>query len=158
MPGIYGSAPNWARYANGVPSMLGVIGTLGTADTSGTALTVPIGVDPLTGAQYVSIIGTTANGTSQIAIQGGTSQTSYPSFSYYSAAATTTIKSGTGILHTVIVGSLLGGGTLYNSAGTSASIIWSSITPSIASYTFDLAFGSLTFAGTGAGNVTIVYA
>ena len=53
-------------------SMLGVLGTLGTADTSGTQLTLPVGVDPLTGAQYVSIMGTTANGTSQVFIGGGT--------------------------------------------------------------------------------------
>lgn len=37
----------------GVPTMMGVIGTLGTADTKGTALTIPIGADPATGAAYV---------------------------------------------------------------------------------------------------------
>jgi hypothetical protein len=189
MPGVFGSAPNWPHQsANNTYSILGVIGTLGTADTTGTALTVPIAVDPLTGAQYVSIIGTTANGTSQLnvnvltgtqqtlgtvnvvqnagTIQGGTLnvlaagtfQLSYPSGTYLAAAGTYTVKSTPGIVHTINVGSLLGGGTLYNSVGTSASILWSSITPPINTYAFDQAFGSLTFAGSGAMNITIVYA
>ena len=42
-------------------SMLGVIGTLGTADAGGTAYTLPIGVNPDTGAMYVDVIDTTFN-------------------------------------------------------------------------------------------------
>src|SRR5207244_1007932 len=54
MPGIFGSAPNWPHQsANNTYSILGVIGTLGTADTSGTALTLPVSVDPATGAMFV---------------------------------------------------------------------------------------------------------
>ncbi len=41
------------RQATGI----GVIGTLGTADVKGSALTLPIAVDPTTGAQYVNNIG-----------------------------------------------------------------------------------------------------
>ena len=36
-------------------SIIGVQGTLGTADTGGTALTIPIGVNPSTGAAYVDL-------------------------------------------------------------------------------------------------------
>lgn len=43
-------------------SIVGVQGTLGTADTTGSAMTVPIGVDPTTGAMYVNNLG--AGGTS----------------------------------------------------------------------------------------------
>lgn len=37
---------------NQTPTIMGVIGTLGTADTGGTARSLPIGVNPLTGAMY----------------------------------------------------------------------------------------------------------
>lgn len=37
-------------------SIIGVIGTLGTADVTGTAQTLPFGVDPATGAMYVNIL------------------------------------------------------------------------------------------------------
>jgi fibronectin-binding autotransporter adhesin len=76
---------------------------------------------------------------------------------YISAAGTTTVKSSAGILHRIVIGSLLGGGTLYNSAGTSTAIIWSTITPPVNSYEFNLGFGSLTWAGTGAQNISIIY-
>jgi hypothetical protein len=41
--------------------MLGVIGTLGTSDVRGSALTLPIGVNPDTGAMYVDVIDTQFN-------------------------------------------------------------------------------------------------
>ena len=41
---------------NQVFSIIGVQGTLGTADTSGTAQTLPIGVNPANGAMYVAEI------------------------------------------------------------------------------------------------------
>jgi hypothetical protein len=37
-------------------SNLGVIGTLGTADVKGSAKTLPMSVDPSTGAQYVNLV------------------------------------------------------------------------------------------------------
>ncbi len=46
---------------NQVYSMLGVIGTLGTADTKGSANTLPIGVNPDTGAMYVDVMDTQFN-------------------------------------------------------------------------------------------------
>lgn len=47
----------------GVVSSMGVVGTLGTADSGGTADILPFSVDPATGAQYVTGIGTfTTNG------------------------------------------------------------------------------------------------
>ncbi len=42
-------------------SIIGVIGTAGTADTQGTASTLPIGVDPATGAMYVTPLDATPN-------------------------------------------------------------------------------------------------
>jgi hypothetical protein len=46
---------------NQVFSMIGVIGTLGTADVTGTALTLPVGVNPDNGAMYVDVIDTQFN-------------------------------------------------------------------------------------------------
>ena len=79
----------------------------------------------------------------------------YASFNYINAAGTTTIKSSAGVLHT-LAGTYTGNGTLYNSAGTSAAIIWGGI---ITTYplVFDVAFGSLTWAGTGASALTVIY-
>jgi len=52
-------------------SIIGVQGTLGTADTKGTAYTMPIGVDPSTGAAYVYNLGP-AGSVSLGNITGGT--------------------------------------------------------------------------------------
>ena len=87
----------------------------------------------------------------------GTVRQSFPSFKFISAAGTTTISSAAGIVHSVVIGSCLGGGTLYNSAGTSAAVIWAVTTPVPQSYIFDLAYGSLTWAGTGVQAITINY-
>jgi hypothetical protein len=81
----------------------------------------------------------------------------FQSFNYIAAAGTTTLKSSAGVLHAVNIGSLLGAGTLYNSAGTSTAIIWAVTTPAPQTFAFDVNFGSLTWAGTGAENVCIVY-
>ena len=63
---MFGSAVNSGHIdANQVPSIIGVIGTLGTADVSGTALTLPIGVNPSTGAMYVQDL-SGASGTTNI--------------------------------------------------------------------------------------------
>ena len=48
---------------NQVPTTMGAIGTLGTADTAGTALSLPISVNPATGAMYVDDL-SAFNGTS----------------------------------------------------------------------------------------------
>lgn len=109
-----------------------------------------------------NVTGTIANGSIAVTagtITAGTVQDSYPSFSYITAAATTTISSAAGILHAVNIGSTpASAGTIYNSAGTTASIIWAH-KAAIAenNYIFDLAFGSLTYASPGAGQITIVY-
>ncbi len=51
-------------------SMLGVVGTLGTADVGGTAKTLPVGIDPSTGAIYVNNLGAGGSGGSQYAELG----------------------------------------------------------------------------------------
>ena len=56
---------------NQVPSMMGVVGTLGTADAGGTSQTLPIGVNPSTGAMYVEDLSSTG-GTTNVMILGGT--------------------------------------------------------------------------------------
>jgi hypothetical protein len=56
---------------NQIPTMMGVVGTLGTADVQGTALSIPIGADPATGAAYVYNLGP-AGSVSLGDITGGT--------------------------------------------------------------------------------------
>lgn len=77
MPAGTPTAVNSAHFdANQHPSMTGVLGTLGTADTQGTALTLPVGVDPSTGAIYTIEIGTSGGGGgSNVNIVTGTQQT-----------------------------------------------------------------------------------
>lgn len=58
-----------------VPTITGVVGTLGTADTQGTARSLPIGVNPLTGAMYVedtSGAAGTVNVQGSVTVIGGT--------------------------------------------------------------------------------------
>ena len=95
--------------ANQNSSITGVIGTLGTADTKGTALPLPFGVDPSTGAAYVNVIQGSINiGTvaEELTIVGGTLN-----------AATVTVLGGTINAGTVTVGSISAIGQLHN-AGT----------------------------------------
>ena len=56
---------------NQVPTVMGVIGTLGTADTGGTAKSLPISINPDTGAMYVQDL-SGASGTSNVMVVGGT--------------------------------------------------------------------------------------
>lgn len=55
-------------------SIIGVIGTLGTADARGTALTLPVAIDPSTGAMYVNNLGAsgTGGGGTVVQVAGGT--------------------------------------------------------------------------------------
>ena len=72
----FGSAVNASHWdANQNPSITGVIGTLGTADVGGTSLTLPIGVDPSTGALYVNNLGASSSGGSNVNVFTGTQQT-----------------------------------------------------------------------------------
>jgi len=99
---------------NQVMSVIGVIGTLGTADIGGTALTLPIGVAPLTGAMYVhdlSGAGGTTNIQGTVAISGGTMQ--------LSGTPNVTLIGGTLNAGTVTVGSISAIGQVHN-AGTLA--------------------------------------
>lgn len=61
---------------NQVFSQIGVIGTLGTADAQGSSNTLPMSVDPSTGAAYVYNLGpagtTTPAGTQDVNVIGGT--------------------------------------------------------------------------------------
>lgn len=58
MSSTQGTTVNQAHNVQGpIASILGVIGTLGTADVNGTALTLPFGVDPNTGAIFTNNIG-----------------------------------------------------------------------------------------------------
>jgi hypothetical protein len=100
-----------------------------------------------------SLVGAASNGGTGVAAVAQ----AFPSFKFITGAGTTTVKSGAGVIHTLNIGSILGAGTLYNSAGTSANIIWTATTPNPQTLTFDVAYGSLTYAGSGATNVTIVY-
>jgi hypothetical protein len=71
-----GSATNAGHYdQNQNASLIGVIGTLGTADQQGTALTLPYGIDPTTGAMYTIELGTASGGGgSNVNIITGTQQ------------------------------------------------------------------------------------
>lgn len=58
----FGSSSESSHFdGNQVASLVVVQGTLGTADVGGTAHTVAVGGDPLTGAMYVNNIGTSAS-------------------------------------------------------------------------------------------------
>ena len=92
---------------------------------------------------------------------GTMTQTGY-NYSHFSAAGTTTIKSGTGVLHSFVINqkSVGGLGTLFESAGTSATVIAAiDTTLSTTSFQYDASFGSLTFAWAGntGGDVTITW-
>jgi hypothetical protein len=61
--------------ANQQPSLTVVQGTLGTADVGGTAFTMPVAGDPVTGALYAAILGTvstTGAGTTPVQMVSGT--------------------------------------------------------------------------------------
>lgn len=68
--------PNVAHFdANQVPTVMGVIGTLGTADVGGTALSLPVGVNPATGAMFVQDLsgaGGTTNIQGSVIVTSGT--------------------------------------------------------------------------------------
>src|SRR3990167_3689580 len=57
--------------SGGIPAVMGVVGTLGTADTGGTSETLPVGVNPATGAMYVEDL-SGALGTTNVLVVGGT--------------------------------------------------------------------------------------
>ena len=133
-------------------------GTL-TNLSSGTfnAGTVVISALPSGGTLLNLASGTLAAVTTVSNLTNGTVQISYPSFNWRASAGTTTIKSSAGVIHN-IVGTYAGNGTLYNSSGTSAAVIWGGAKTASDQIDFDVAFGSLTWAGTGASALTIIYA
>lgn len=68
----FGTPPFVSHFdGNQVPTSMGVVGTLGTADTGGTADTLPISIDPTTGAQFVIDLSGAA-GTTNVMVLGGT--------------------------------------------------------------------------------------
>lgn len=129
---------------NQVPTQMGVVGTLGTADEAGTAKSIPIGVDPATGAQYVNILSGSINvGTiaEELSIASGT-LTVLPQVSVGTLPTLTTVSnltngsvnllSGTINSATVTTTSLTGfeGGTV--SVGTAAvELTFSGVTKSV---------------------------
>lgn len=129
---------------NQVSTQMGVVGTLGTADEAGTAKSIPIGVDPATGAQYVNILSGSINvGTiaEELSIASGT-LTVLPQVSVGTLPTLTTVSnltngsvnllSGTINSATVTTTSLTGfeGGTV--SVGTAAvELTFSGVTKSV---------------------------
>ena len=98
-------------------SIIGVQGTLGTADVQGTAPTIPIGVDPATGAQYVYNLGP-AGSVSLGNITGGTINRidiigTMPAISIGNASGGTL-----DLIHTVGTISNLAGGSVVVTNGT----------------------------------------
>ncbi len=134
----FGSAVNSGHIdANRIPSITGVQGTLGTADVTGSAMTLPFGVDPSTGAMYVNILagaGAASNPTSgtlstlgtvgTILGIGGTVQVS-------GASAGTNVNIVTGSQQTLgTVGTVTNLGQVYN-AGTVQNILGGTIQNSV---------------------------
>ena len=66
-----GTPPFVPHISGGIPAVMGVVGTLGTADTGGTSETLPVGVNPATGAMYVEDL-SGALGTTNVLVVGGT--------------------------------------------------------------------------------------
>jgi hypothetical protein len=130
---------------NQVFTEIGVIGTLGTADIRGTAETLPMSVDPATGAQYVYNLGP-AGSVSLGDITGGT----IDRIGSIDTIGTVTVASGsyqnivTGTQQTLgTVGTILGiGGTVQvagASAGTNVNVITGSLVAwdNLAKFAFD---------------------
>lgn len=110
--------------ANQVYSIIGVQGTLGTADIAGTAPTVAIGADPLTGAMYVNNIGASnlTVGTIERVNKIGTLEF---------GTVSTTLALNTGTISTIVagtqntlgtVGTVIGVGTISNIVTTSGTV------------------------------------
>lgn len=163
-------------------SLLAVIGTLGTADVGGTALTLPVGVDPSTGALFVNDLAG-QSGTNNVKVTSGTvlntgtnvnvvnvgtftmttgTLAAY-SFNHQSAAGTTVIKSGAGVLYAFVINakSVGGVGSLIDGTSTGGSVIAAvDTTLSTTAFVYNANFSSgLTFAWAGntGGDVTITY-
>ncbi len=118
---------------NQVYSMLGVIGTLGTADVGGTAYTLPVGIDPSTGAIYVNDLSGGA-GTTTVKMTIGT----------INAGTIDLLKAGT---ITALANGTIGAGTL-NTLGTLSNLLAGSI--AVVAGTGVITSGSITvIAGTG---------
>src|SRR3990167_3807077 len=66
-----GTPPFIPHISGGIPAVMGVVGTLGTTDTGGTSETLPVGVNPTTGAMYVEDL-SGASGTTNVLVVGGT--------------------------------------------------------------------------------------
>lgn len=130
------------------------LGTVATHAIS--AATVTAGTIQMLNAGTISNINAGTIGT--VLGLGGTATIAqkYASFSYISGAGTTSIKSSAGVVH-CLSGTYTGNGTLYNATGTSALIIWSGALTTPTTIRFDVAFGSLGWAGTAASALTIVY-
>lgn len=101
---------NSAHFDGPNPSVIGVVGTLGTADTGGTALTLPIGVNPATGAMYVQDL-SGASGTTNVLLVGGTLN---------AGTVTTTLTLNTGTITTIAAGTLNTLGTVGTLNGIAA--------------------------------------
>ena len=156
-PGSGGTVNNIATGTQQTLGTVGVVNTIVTGTLASAGTTTGVGVvSNLTNGSVNILTGTLQSSGSTTGVGGTVIMTkSYSSFNYRATAGTTTIKSGAGIVH-VLAGTYTGLGTLYNSAGTSAAIIWGGVIGQAPLY-FDLAFGSLTWAGTGASALKIIY-
>lgn len=103
---------------NQVPTVMGVVGTLGTADTAGTAKSIPIGVNPATGAMYVEDL-SGASGTTNVQMVSGTLNVGTVVVSSSSGGTTVNVATGTqqtlgtvGVVNNLVTGTLASVGTL----------------------------------------------
>ena len=104
---------------NQVPTMMGAIGTLGTADAGGTAKSLPIGVNPATGAMYVEDL-SGASGTTNVLVVGGTLNAgTVTATAVLDTGTITTIVAGTqntlgtvGAVNNIVTGTLATAGTV----------------------------------------------
>lgn len=126
-------------------SIIGVIGTLGTADVKGTAQTLPIGVNPDTGAMYVDVMDTEFNvGTLNLGtinkvgtvseITNGTIRVTAGTISVNTlgtiASGSIAVTSGTGIITNgsiVVTSSTISAGTMQLSGTPNVNVIGGSI-------------------------------
>jgi hypothetical protein len=164
---------------NAIPAGSNTIGSVKLTDGTNTAAvkaasTTPVATDP------AAVVSLSPNSVGLISLGQTTSSASVPvtpasdwvpsqpagyTYKNISTAATTTVKSGAGVLHTITINSL---GTVAstisvydNTAGSGTSIaVLNSLTTGQATYIYDVAFATgltLVTTGTVAPNVTVSY-
>ena len=136
---------------NQVPSMMGVVGTMGTSDTGGTSLTLPVAVNPDTGAMYVQDL-SGASGTTNIqgsiTVIAGTQQTLGTVGTVIGMGTVTNLGSVTNI-------GMLNGGTVVQASGTTTLVSTITTVSNLTNGSVNILTGTVTNVGSNVGMGTL---